>query len=723
MPEEYEKNDDPLIGGKGGSAEDQPYPYHPSMDQPTEPYRIPPTPYYPDAPGGGQPHSYHQSMESNPERGQVPARAEGVEGTVYPHPDPRFSFEQQDTAQLPNYIPYFQSAPPVVPPAPERKRGLRFTPKNIVIFALIVLLVMGSASALFVYLTRSTPNRTLDAFCSALVQSDYQHAYQQFVPGLQHAFSEKVFADMLTRNRVAQCTYTPVDEASGSVQTELRLLHTPIGANDDQVTLGKDTHGTWQITDLHVARPQSIPRQAAVHHLKLASNQALSGLATVFAANGGGTETGLAVAAGERVVILASGKMSMTAGGTPVGADGISSCPGTSLPVPSLNCLSLLYSLGAISQVNEAGTRADFTVQTPGVLFIGLNVPYQSRLQGTFQLTVLTIPDRTATALWQQPERNGFVFSLAGTFQLSAQIFAQHYADHISAVHFYLERGQGAETSICQAPYDGISTTVSCSWDLRAGEESNGSGTPISNGPIRIGFSLIITDTSVERNPDGIISGIARYIANVQSENYSGYAAQSIDQPQPTHYHSATMSWTVPAVQCGAGEISASGIWAGMTGSSDKSQLAQTGTASGCQDGSPVYYAWWEMFPAPAHLINMPLFPGDQVTSSVTYQQGQFQLTLDNASEHWHFTTTQAGSDNDNLVAECVVEAPAFSDTTLAPLSNFGSVSATCKANGQPIGVTGPQNLVFQMAGSRQHATTSSLDLQGSNFTVQWKSS
>jgi len=683
MPEEYEKND----------------------DQPTEPYTTPPIPYYPDVP---------PPIGGNTEADKALPPEDAEETQHLRHEPP--SSGDSGLAEL------FPLAPPLTP---EKKGGLRFSRKNVLIFALILLLVLGSGSALFVYLTRSTPNRTLDAFCSALVQSDYPNAYQQFAPTLQHAFSEKIFASTLTHDKIAQCTYTPVGEAPGNVQTGLKLLHSTKEANDlnnDLVTLSKDTHDTWRITNLHVARPDRIPRQAAVHHLTLAANQALSGLATVFAANGGGTGTGLAVAAGERVVIRASGKASMTPGGSQTGADGTSSCPAISLPEPTLSCFSLIYGLGSIDQVNKAGTRADFTVQTDGILFLGLNVPYQSQAHGSFQLTVLTIPDRTATGLWQQPEQNGFLFSHTGTFSLSAQIFAQHYADQVSSVRFYLIGAQGAETPICEAAYNGISDGVSCSWDLRAGEESNGVGTPISNGPITIGFSLMTTDAPIT-NPDGTISGIARYIDSVPSDNYSGYAAQSIDQPQPMHYRSTTMHWAVPAVQCASGETSASGIWSGMTGIAYKSQLAQTGTASGCEAGSPLYYAWWEMFPAPAHLIDMPLQPGDQMTSTVNYQQGQFQLTLDNESERWHFTTTQSGPDNDTLVAECIVEAPSLNNSTLAPLSNFGSVSAACQVNNQPIGIAGPQNMIFQMVGSHQHASTSDLDQQGTNFTVQWKSS
>src|SRR5262249_29556552 len=155
-----------------------------------------------------------------------------------------------------------------------------------------------------------------------------------------------------------------------------------------------------------------------------------------------------------------------------------------------------------------------------------------------------------------------------------------------------------------------------------------------------------------------------------------------------THYQSATLSWTVPQVQCAASENSAESIWAGLTGIPNQSQLAQTGTASSCASGTPLYYAWWEMYPAAAVLINHLVEPGDVMTANVIYQQGQFQLILDDESKHWHFSTLQAGSDNDTITGVCIVEAPfSVQQQKVIRLSNFGSVDLSCQVNDQPIGV------------------------------------
>jgi len=184
------------------------------------------------------------------------------------------------------------------------------------------------------------------------------------------------------------------------------------------------------------------------------------------------------------------------------------------------------------------------------------------------------------------------------------------------------------------------------------------------------------------------------------------------------------MNWTVPKIGCAPDEDSATSIWAGLMGVPGKSQLAQTGVGTNCEDGVLSYYAWWEMYPALPVQIDYQVQSGDAMTANVIYQQGQFQLILDNESEHWYFSITKAGADSDAIKAECIVEAPldVWQQQTLQ-LSNFGSVGLSCLVNNQPIGVTGSQDVVYQMVGAEQHATTSPLDQEGKNFTVQWKSS
>ena len=161
---------------------------------------------------------------------------------------------------------------------------------------------------------------------------------------------------------------------------------------------------------------------------------------------------------------------------------------------------------------------------------------------------------------------------------------------------------------------------------------------------------------------------------------------------------------------------------------SDQSLLAQLGTDSDCQSGIPQYSMWWEFFPAPSVPLDLPLQPGDSVTATVTFQQGQFQLMIDDPEEGVHFSTTQAGQVSDTSFAECIAEAPTIIDDPatnrgyVAQLTDFGTVSILCQLNNNEPIANGPEDILYQMqtdAGLAK-ATTSDLDQTGSTFTVQW---
>lgn len=220
---------------------------------------------------------------------------------------------------------------------------------------------------------------------------------------------------------------------------------------------------------------------------------------------------------------------------------------------------------------------------------------------------------------------------------------------------------------------------------------------------------------------------MVRYVESQPNYTYAGYAA--MDFTRPAAYQKVTGRWTVPPAQCSPGENSLSAIWVGMTsGASDQSLLAQLGTYSGCQAGTPMYSMWWETFPAPSVLIDRPLQPGDTVTATVAFQQGGFQLSIDAPKEGVHFSTTQAGKVSDTSVAECIVEAPTIlydpvkNTGQIAQLTNFGQTSIRCQLNNNEPIADGPQDVVFQMQTNAgiSKAVTSALDQAGTTFTVQW---
>jgi hypothetical protein len=135
--------------------------------------------------------------------------------------------------------------------------GLWITMSIIAALLLILILIL-----IFVirYENRSTPNKTLDAFCNALQHGDYHFAYDQFSRKLQRDMlfpetaSEAAFGTVISQDKVTACTYDTSDDSGYSVTTNLRLVHASKGINNDVVMLTKDMNNNWKIDDVYQQR-------------------------------------------------------------------------------------------------------------------------------------------------------------------------------------------------------------------------------------------------------------------------------------------------------------------------------------------------------------------------------------------------------------------------------------------------------------------------------------
>lgn len=466
----------------------------------------------------------------------------------------------------------------------------------------------------------------------------------------------------------------------------------------------------------------TMPARAAMHTLNLSARQGLRDLTGDFSVRVPGADTGIPLLPGEKVEIFASGSAGVLPGGKPSGPQGLSTCHQPDMPEPLLPCYSVIYSIGINGLAGEVGTHIGFDPASTGNLFLGINGPRLSGNTGSFQITVLVIPPGTFTGMWITPRDS---FNLQGTsLRLSAYVFAQNAT--IVNVQFTLTAAGQPAVTICQAFKSGADL-YSCDWDIML------NGVPFRNGPVTLGFTLNGNRQggvalAAQVNPDGVRRGMVTYVETQPNDIYAGYAATNL--ASSTAYQKVTGHWSVPPASCSPGENSASAVWVGMTsGASDQSLLAQLGTDSDCQNGSPLYFMWWEMFPAVAVPLDRPLQAGDSVTASVTFQNGSFQLSIDVPTEGVHFTTRHGGSVGDTSIAECIVEAPTIVDNLatnqghVAQLTDFGQVSVNCQLNNNEPIATGPQDILYQMqtnAGIAK-ATTSALDQGGTTFTVQWQ--
>jgi hypothetical protein len=202
------------------------------------------------------------------------------------------------------------------------------------------------------------------------------------------------------------------------------------------------------------------------------------------------------------------------------------------------------------------------------------------------------------------------------------------------------------------------------------------------------------------------------------SANWSGYAA--IPQSGTGPYSRVSANWTAPSASC-TDQDSYSAFWVGLDGVGS-STVEQTGTSADCSGGSPVYYGWYEMFPAYPVQFNDPVVPGDQIQASVASDgQGGFTLTLDDTTQGWIETTKQQQSDAQLASAEVIAEAPSSSSGVL-PLTDFGTADFTgASVNGGSMAAANPAQIDMGSSGLVR-ATTSGLS-GGTDFSVAWQHS
>ncbi len=200
-------------------------------------------------------------------------------------------------------------------------------------------------------------------------------------------------------------------------------------------------------------------------------------------------------------------------------------------------------------------------------------------------------------------------------------------------------------------------------------------------------------------------------------------------------------SWSEPSVVCPGNKVQQSAFWVGIDGfSSSDPTVQQVGTDADCTKskkhvpGGPVYYAWFELYPAALVVLNpatYPVRPGDALSASVTVAGGSYVLAIADAA-HWTFSTTQVAASPPplNSSAEWITEAPTACSSgkcKALPLADFGSVAFSgASVNGLPVNGVGLADHLITMTknkkGSILKASTSPLDGAGHAFTVTWQS-
>ena len=184
------------------------------------------------------------------------------------------------------------------------------------------------------------------------------------------------------------------------------------------------------------------------------------------------------------------------------------------------------------------------------------------------------------------------------------------------------------------------------------------------------------------------------------SSNWAGYVSSGSWNGAGFRYVQATFN--VPSVNCSnstAGDTTYPDTfddWVGLDGVgynfSASSSVEQIGIYGQCQNGAPVYGAWWETYPNPETPISFQVSAGDAITASVywdstrTAAQGQYDLVLTDVTTGQTFNQYEACAATTcaNSSAEVITEAPAIGTATLPladyGISNYANVAVTDRA-------------------------------------------
>jgi Peptidase A4 family len=259
---------------------------------------------------------------------------------------------------------------------------------------------------------------------------------------------------------------------------------------------------------------------------------------------------------------------------------------------------------------------------------------------------------------------------------------------------------------------------------LAASEQAAGHSVAAANvaspgGPI---VGKVTRDTATPAQAEGQKFSVAE-----ESLNWSGFAVTS--SKKFTYAQSRFVEPTLTCTGDHANEWSSN--WVGFDGFSTAT-VEQTGTAAHCggpNNTTPVYKAWYEMYPAGS--VNVfTVSPGDTINTSVSFANGKFTLTIADLTSGKSAKHTAKCASCKRASAEWIVERPELCTSAtncfITHLANFGTTSLSAKVRVAGVsaaqGIPNFRNYNITMVASQTDSTP--LDTVGkvaSNaFPVTW---
>jgi Peptidase A4 family len=222
--------------------------------------------------------------------------------------------------------------------------------------------------------------------------------------------------------------------------------------------------------------------------------------------------------------------------------------------------------------------------------------------------------------------------------------------------------------------------------------------------------------------------GGAAASSKTSSTNWAGYADVSTTNGTFTK---VSGSWTVPKLTC-TKEDRITSDWVGLDGFSSAT-VEQDGTASQCFEGTPVYYSWYEMYPAGTIEVGASVAAGDKISAAVTRSGSSYTLKLTDSTHSANSFSKTASCPTSTCLdtsAEWIAERPAFASTGIVPEAQFSAVkfsSASQTAGGRTSTISGFSGSNYDITcldSTDTYDIVATSGLTGGNaFTSTWKNS
>lgn len=229
-------------------------------------------------------------------------------------------------------------------------------------------------------------------------------------------------------------------------------------------------------------------------------------------------------------------------------------------------------------------------------------------------------------------------------------------------------------------------------------------------------------------NPGGATHGVPGALARagavsnaVATRNWSGYVSTGADGA----FTGVSAQWRQSGLTCtDPNSVQYVSFWVGLDGFNGSS-VEQTGTLGICDGTTPLYYAWYEMYPAAPVYYNVTVVPGNILFGAVIYDGNDnytLNLSLTNGNPFSESVTiNQPGLARST--AEVITEAPSIS-TGIAPLADFSPAwYRTAFANGVAFHTLNPTPLVIADAAGNLQDSTGGMNTVNSGFINTWLSS